>query len=178
MLLLHATNPLWLRPLLILALHTGMRKGEILNLKWTDIDFIRRLITIQKSKNGQKRAIPMSEMLYETLKRIKVRDISLKVFPISDRSLRAAFSRTLKKAGITDFRIHDLRHTFATRLVQNGVDLYKVKELLGHKSILMTSRYAHHYPESLRSSIEILDKLSQSYHNRGILKEKNVCQNT
>jgi site-specific recombinase XerD len=61
------------------------------------------------------------------------------------------------KVGIEDFRIHDLRHTFATRLVQNGVDLYRVKELLGHKTIAMTMRYAHLYPESLRSSVEVLD---------------------
>jgi integrase len=76
---------------------------------------------------------------------------------VSVRSLREAYDKTLKKADIKDFRFHDLRHTFATRLVQNGVDLYKVKELLGHKTIVMTMRYAHHYPESLRSSIDILD---------------------
>ncbi|HDZ01945.1 MAG TPA: hypothetical protein ENH52_10875 [Nitrospirae bacterium] len=63
---------------------------------------------------------------------------------------------------VENFHFHDMRHTFATRLVQNGVDLYKVKELLGHKTIAMTMRYAHHYPESLRSSVEILDKCYNS----------------
>jgi len=87
-----------------------------------------------------------------------VRDISGRVFPIAIRSLRVAFERTLKKAKIENFHFHDLRHTFATRLVQNGVDIYKVKELLGHKTISsMTMRYAHHYPESLRDSVEIMD---------------------
>jgi len=152
-----ATNPVWLRPLLIFALHTGMRKGEILNLLWKDINFIRKIVTVLKSKNGEKRSIPMSMTLCKTLQDIKVRDISGRVFPISDRSLREAFKTALDKAGIEDFRIHDLRHTFATRLVQNGVDLYKVKELLGHKTIAMTMRYAHHYPESLRASVEVLD---------------------
>ena len=84
-------------------------------------------------------------------------DISGRVFPIAVRSLRAAYDKTLRKAKIENFTFHDLRHTFATRLVQNGVDLYKVKELLGHKSLTMTMRYAHHYPESLRSSVEVLD---------------------
>jgi site-specific recombinase XerD len=91
------------------------------------------------------------------LKDAKVRDISGKVFPVSETRLRVVFMKTLKKAGISNFRFHDLRHTFATRLVQNGVDLYKVKELLGHKTLSMTTRYAHHYPESLRASVEVLD---------------------
>jgi len=152
-----ATNPSWLKSFLVLALHTGMRKGEILNLSWTDVDFQRRIVTILKSKNGDKRSIPMSKTLYDVMKGIKVRDISGRVFPISDRSFRAAFDKVLEKAGITEFRPHDMRHTFATRLVQNGVDLYKVKELLGHRTIAMTMRYSHHYPESLRSSVEVLD---------------------
>jgi integrase len=77
------------------------------------------------------------------------------VFPISARSLRVAYDQALEKAGISDFHFHDLRHTFATRLVQNGVDLHKVQKLLGHRTIAMTQRYAHHYPESLRSSVEV-----------------------
>lgn len=152
-----ATNPSWLRNLLMVALHTGMRRGEILNLKWQDVDLTRRLLTVQRSKNGEKRSIPMSKTLYNKLSEIKIRDISGRVFPIAVRSLRAAYDKTLDKAGIKEFHFHDLRHTFATRLVQNGVDLYKVKELLGHKSLVMTMRYAHHYPESLRSSVEVLD---------------------
>ena len=104
----------------------------------------------------------MSQTLYETLKAVKVRVISGPLFPIAVRSLRAAYDEALAKAEITDFHFHDLRHTFATRLVQNGVDLYKVQKLLGHKNIAMTQRYAHHYPESLRSSVEVLDACYKS----------------
>jgi integrase len=166
-----ATNPSWLRPLLIMALHTGMRRGEILDLDWNHIDVSRRMLTIHRSKNGQKRSLPMSQTLCDTLRAIKIRNISGRVFPIAVRSLRAAFDMTTEKAGIMDFHFHDLRHTFATRLVQNGVDLYKVKELLGHKTITMTMRYAHHYPESLRTSVEVLD---QNYYNSTTIRAQQV----
>jgi integrase len=157
-----ATNPAWLRPLLVTALYTGMRRGEMLALTWRDIDSKQRIIRIEQSKNGDRRSVPISETLQGTLDAIKVRDISGKVFPIAVRSVRAAFDKALERAKIEDFHFHDLRHTFATRLVQNGVDLYKVKELLGHKTIAMTMRYAHHYPESLRSSVEVLDRCYNS----------------
>ena len=90
----------------------------------------------------------------EALTRLNASNIS--------RSLTIA----LKKAKMTDFHFHDLRHTCVTRMVQAGVDLYKVQRLLGHKSPIMTQRYAHHYPESLRDGIEVLDvrrKVSTNY---------------
>jgi len=163
-------RPKWLRSMLIVALHSGMRRGEILALRWQDIDFNRGILTVHKSKNKEKRGIPLTERLQETLKALKeetkVIDISGRVFPISASSVRQAFVRACEKAGVEDFRFHDLRHTFATRLVQGGIDLYRVQRLLGHKSITMTMRYAHHHPESLRECVAVLDKsitnLSQS----------------
>jgi len=167
-LLANATNPIWLRLLLTAALHTGMRRGELLALSWKDVDFEARLIRIEKSKNGEKRSVPMSQTLCDTLKAIKVRDISGRVFPMSIRSVRCAYDKTLEKTGITDFHFHDMRHAFATRLVQNGVGLYKVQKLLGHKSVTMTQRYAHHYPESLRSSVEVLDHVTNLSQLRAV----------
>jgi integrase len=161
-LLAHATNPSWLRNLIVFAINTGMRIGEILNLKWQDVDFKRRIVTVIKSKNGEKRALPMSETVCNILKGMKVRDISGRVFPVTYRWVRIVFDKATIEARIENLHIHDLRHTFATRLVQKGVDLYRVKELLGHKSISMTMRYAHHYPESLRSSVEVLDECYNS----------------
>ncbi len=76
---------------------------------------------------------------------------------IDARNLLRAYYAARKKARLTDVRFHDLRHTFATRLVQAGVDLYKVQKLMRHKSPIMTQRYAHHYPESLRGAVEVLD---------------------
>ena len=74
------------------------------------------------------------------------------------RYLAREFCEARDRAGIPDFRFHDMRHTFATRLVQRGVDLYKVQRLLGHKTSLMTQRYAHHSPESLREGVNVLDE--------------------
>jgi integrase len=152
-----ATNPQWLRTLLIVALQTGMRRSEILNLSRQDVDFQRRTVFVRQSKNGQQRTIPMSDMLYDTLKAMKVRSIGGGLFPVSASSLRAAFSGAVAKAGIEDFHFHDLRHTFATRLIQNGADPYSVQLLLGHKSFAMTRRYAHHNIESLRRALGALN---------------------
>ena len=92
---------------------------------------------------------------------------------IDARNLTRAFYSALEKAEITNFRFHDLRHTFATRLAQAGVDLYKVQRLLGHKSPTMTQRYAHHSPESLREGVLILERhhppaLAQNYHTEAV----------
>ncbi len=140
----------------------GMRMtvlvNEILRRALNGMEGKKMIVTVHKSKNGEKRSIPMTNQLAIAMKAKKVIDISGKVFPATPDAVRDAFERAIKKAEIENFHFHDMRHTFATRLVQNGVDLYKVKELLGHKTIAMTMMYAHHYPESLRASVEILDK--------------------
>ena len=166
--LLKASLP-WLREIIIFALHSGMRQNEILSLKWTQVDLKRRTVTLLVTKNKEKRTIPLNKTLIDLLQSIgKIRSISGYVFVsqvgtrIDASNLRRTFELAKKVAGIEDFRFHDLRHTFATRLVQAGVDLYVVKQLLGHKSITMTMRYAHHNPESLRSGVEILDKCDKS----------------
>ena len=157
----------WLRGVVVFALGTGMRMGEILALTWRDVDQSRKIVTVCKSKNGERRALPLNQTVQNVMKeRAKVRSLQTDiVFPsqahttLEGSHLRRAFRRALKKARIHDFRFHDLRHTFATRLIQLGADLYKVQRLLGHKSPMMTQRYAHHYPESMRESVEMLDRI-------------------
>jgi len=150
-----------------------MRRGEILALTWKGVDLFRRTVTVFHSKNGERRTIPINQTVLSLLKeKSKVRPLKTNLVfhsgaytRINVHNLRRAFISDLTKAGIEDFRFHDLRHTFATRLVQAGVDLYKVQRLLGHKSPTMTQRYAHHYPESLRDGVEILDRKEKSITN-------------
>jgi len=158
----------WLQEIVLFALNTGMRQDEILSLLWTNVDLFRRTATVVRSKNGEKRTVPLNLTVLELLKRkTKVRHIKSNfVFAseagtkVDHRNLLRAFYNALKRVEIEDFRFHDLRHTFATRLAQAGIDLYKIAKLLGHKDIKMTQRYAHHYPESLRDGVEILDRIS------------------
>jgi len=104
-----AISPHWLKPLLIVALHTGMRRGEILNLMWKDVDLTRRLLTVMRSKNGDKRSIPLSNTVCSTFKDSgRVIDISGRVFPLAVRSLREAYYKALRKSGLKDLRFHDL----------------------------------------------------------------------
>ena len=167
--LLTACAP-WLHDLVTFALHTGMRMGEILELTWRGVDFTRRTVMVLRSKNGERRTIPVNETVLRVLKeKAKVRSLASdlvfcsKAFtPMESGHLRRSFRLALSKAKIEEFHFHDLRHTFATRLVQWGIDLYKVQQLLGHKSPIMTQRYAHHYPESLRDGVEILDRPRES----------------
>lgn len=156
-----------LADIIIFALNTGMRKAEILSLRIPDIDFSRKILTVMKSKNKEKRGIPLNIAAMEVLiRRSKVIPISGYIFATSNgtkitpRNLSRAFVKAVTKAGVKNFRCHDLRHSFATRLVQNGIDIYKVAKLLGHKDISTTQRYAHHYPESLRDGVEVLNNLS------------------
>jgi integrase len=165
-----AVAPAWVGELVLFAANTGMRRGEILSLTWNGVDFARRTVTVFKSKNGERRTIPVNQTVLEILtKRYKQRDggrpsSDAPVFcseadtALDGSNLRRAFNSALEAAKIQNFHFHDLRHTFATRLVQAGVDLYKVQRLLGHKSPSMTQRYAHHFPESLRDGVEILDQ--------------------
>lgn len=162
--LLHAAGP-WLRELMMFALHTGMRQGEILDLTWAGVDLFRRTVTVFKSKNGERRTIPLNQTVLELLMHkygSRSGDTAL-VFPseaqtrLNASNIRRSLNLALEKVKITNFHFHDLRHTCATRMVQAGVDLYKVQRLLGHKSSIMTQRYAHHYPESLRDGVEALE---------------------
>lgn len=153
-----------LKDIVEFAINTGMRKGEIFNLKWYDIDFNNGLIHLLKTKNGDKREIPINESVKNVLLRVKKNPDSPYVFssfngkPFND--IKKSFKTALKKADIDNFRFHDLRHTFASQLVMSGVDLLTVKELLGHKTLDMTLRYAHLSCNHKKQAVRALDGLN------------------
>ena len=159
------SSPEWLREIIVFALNTGLRQDELLSLEWNRVNLFRKTILIQKTKNGKPKTLPLNKVALGVLnRRLKVKSIkndfvffSRNGKKINKHNLRLSFYRVMKKAEITDFRFHDLRHTFATRLAQAGVDLYKISKLLGHKNIRTTQRYAHHCPDSLRDGVEILE---------------------
>ena len=156
--LLACCNPL-LRPIVVTALHTGMRKGEILDLTWNRVDLENGVLAVADSKSGDGRKIPMNRLLTDTLGALTIR--SEYVFSREDgiqvRSIRTAFANALRRAGIADLRFHDLRHTFATRLVVAGADLRTVQDLLGHKTITMTMRYSHPGRQHRKWAVDLLD---------------------
>jgi len=154
------------RSVVVTALHTGMRRSEILNLKWGDIDFRTRIITVQKSKNNERRMIPMNDILQAELNSVP-RDIRSQ-FVFCNREgkpfarVYKGFKGALRRAGIEDFRFQDLRHTFASYLVMNGVDLRTVQQLMGHKSLRMTMRYAHLSEAHARKAVDTLARVGHN----------------
>jgi len=154
----------WLAQIVIFTLNTGMRRGEVLSLKWPQIDLSRRTLTLLETKNGERRTLPLNQNACEILKaRSEVSSGTEYLFEskngtrIDPRNLLKELCKARIKAGIANVRFHDLRHTFATRLVQKGIGIYDVKELLGHKSLTMTMRYAHHSPDALRPAVKVLE---------------------
>jgi len=154
-----------LRDIIEFAINTGMRQGEIFNLKWEDVDFNTGLIHLLKTKSGQKREIPMNESVKDVLKRVKRPPKSIYVFSSYHNkpydNVKRSFKTALASAQIENFRFHDLRHTFASHLVMAGVDLLTVKELLGHKTIEMTLRYSHLSGEHKMNAVQELDRIGE-----------------
>jgi len=155
-----------LKPIVVVALNTGMRRGEIFNLMWTQIDLRHGFILLDTSKNGERREIPINTTLEYLFKEMQQRSVKSEyVFagktgkPLTD--IKKGFHTALRRAGIHDFRFHDLRHTFASQLVMAGIDITSVKELLGHKSLTMTMRYSHLSPGHKRKAVHVLDRLME-----------------
>ena len=153
------THP-YLKNIITCALQTGMRKGEILNLKWVNIDMEYRFIELLETKSGKSRRIPISDSLYDVLNSLPITSEYVFVNPETNKpytDLKRSFKTVLKQAGIYNFRFHDLRHTFATRLAECNIDLIVIKELLGHSKIDTTMRYAHAVPKRKIEAITILN---------------------
>lgn len=159
-----------LRPPVVTALHTGLRRGELFHLTWPDVDFKQGVMRVVHTKNGERREIPMTDTLRDTLQHLPRRLDSDYVFPGKTGQalvdIRKRFHRALQEAGIEGFVFHDLRHTFASHLVMAGVDSMTVKEFLGHRDIKMTLRYAHLAPDYKRSAMQRLDTYMDTSHKK------------
>lgn len=151
-----------LRPIVVTALNTGMRRGEILSLKWDNVDLRHGFILLADTKNGERREIPINGTQKATFQSLTRRLDIPHVFYDSNtgipyKEVKHSFKTALKRVGIHDFHFHDLRHTFASHLVMAGVDITTVKELLGHKTLTMTLRYAHLAPAHKVKAVDLLD---------------------
>jgi integrase len=164
-----------LKTILIAALDTGGRRGEILSLDWSRVSMDRRTVTFTKTKNGKDRTVGMTKRLHAVLQKIGPQKAG-PVFTYRGRAIEevtTAFGKAIKRAGIEDFRFHDLRHTFASRLVQAGMSLYKVQVLMGHQSPQMVQRYAHLAPDHYKEATEALDGYG---HQKGTVLSANDNQ--
>jgi site-specific recombinase XerD len=144
-----------------LALNTGMRRNEQYCLRWDAVNLRLGIINVVDSKNGQRRSIPANRSAVKALRSLlKRKDGSGYVVPGTEKNRTRAWDRwfedAVKMAEVTDFHWHDLRHTFASRLIMGGVDLRSVGELLGHKTLVMVMRYSHLAPGHLRDAVNRL----------------------
>ena len=165
----------YLSDFLEIALHTGMRRGEILGLEWARVDLAEGLIYLhgKHQKNGKVGSVPLNETAKSALRRRD--DFRQQHCPDSNwvfaqkngeriQSVKKSFASACAAAGIADFRIHDLRHCCAAWLVQAGVSIRAVAELLRHTDIRITMRYAHLAPETVRAAVSVLDPQSRFSH--------------
>jgi len=181
-----------LKPIVTFALNTGCRRGEILGLTWDRVDLKHGFILLDDTKSGKRREIPINATVRAVLQGIVRRlDVSYvfvnpetvkerppvkeggKKRPASGRyfDVKKSFATACRKAKLQDFHFHDLRHTFASQLVMNGVDITTVSKLLGHANLTMTLRYAHLAQGHLKSAVDVLSRLSSSHdslHDSGV----------
>jgi len=164
-LLPNCTTP-YLKAIVELAINTGMRRGEILSLRWESIDLKTNFITLTKTKGKKVRHIPLNKAARDILSALCSQNNALAdyVFTNSEgkpfTDIKKSFKTALRKAKIDNFRFHDLRHTFASYEAMAGVDLNTIRELLGHKTMTMTMRYAHLSDEHRKQAVDLLgDKL-------------------
>lgn len=154
--------PKRVRPLVITAIHTGLRKGELKELRRRAVDLFGEVLRVEKSKSGEARDIPLNPKVLAALRALMKGEDGPDAYVFRSSSgdaltnLREIWDDAVAKAKLVDFTFHDMRHTFASRLVMSGVELRTVQILMGHSSIKLTERYAHLAPEHLRSAVNKL----------------------
>lgn len=143
-----ANRNIYTRPFIILALETAMRRGELLSLRWDNIDYSKRTAYLQLTKNGDSRTVPLSIRAIQTLQALPI-SIDGRVLPINFAALENNFKRARERVNLKDLRIHDLRHTAVTRLAEKLPNLMELSAVSGHRSLAMLKRYYHPRAEDI-----------------------------
>ena len=160
----------WLHPLVVVGLNTGMRLGELVTLEKKQIDFQRAIVNLKDTKSGRDEIVSLNKQSLDILRDLCQTTAGERVFDIGKRgriAVTQAFRRATIRAGIENFRFHDLRHTFAIRLADAGVDPFTIASLLRHTTITMAARYTHATDENRRRAVEGLSKWQKTNcHNR------------
>jgi integrase len=144
----------WLRPFIILAIETGMRRGELLAATWDDLDVSARLVRVAKSKNGRERVVPLTPLAAHTLSSMP--RLGNRVFPLTAYAVRQAWVRLVRRASIDDLRLHDLRHEAVRRFFEIGLTAPEVALISGHQDIRMLMRYTHLRPGAIATKLAVL----------------------
>ncbi|MBW2605286.1 MAG: site-specific integrase [Deltaproteobacteria bacterium] len=151
-----------------------MRAGEIFSLQWSQVDFNSKRIKVERTKNGKYRLIPVNTPLFNELQRLHKQKTPPYVFtnPRTQKpytTVKTAFLAACRRAGIENLRFHDLRHTFATRLIEAGVDIETVRDLLGHYSVTLTQRYTHSNNKQKSDAVKALERTKEKMEKKPIL---------
>jgi integrase len=142
-----------IKPIVTIALNTGLRLGEIMKLKWSDVDLSKQLLKVENTKSGKVRYVPINASVVTYL-----RDGQGKLFKINNP--KQGFRAACRRSRVQALRFHDLRHTFATRSLQGGADIETVRQILGHSSLSVTQKYVHSGLDQMRQAVESLPILS------------------
>ncbi len=163
-----------MKPFILAALYTGMRKGELLKLRWQNVDSKKRQIKVEKTKSKKVRFIPINSVLFDELEGLKLkRGTEQRVFPFW--YIQKAWENARRRAGLEDLTLHDLRRTFGTRLLEAGVDIVTISKLYGHSSVLVTQRYLHPKDKLSREAVETLFK-NPNEKNKNEEKLLEICE--
>lgn len=155
--LLHELRPTWKRspwmgPMVMLALETAMRRGELLSLRWENVNLVNQTAFLPSTKNGISRTVPLSKRAVAILEQLE-RSPDGRVLPITDMAMEAAFRKARERAGIFDLHFHDLRHTATSRLADKLPNVIELSAVTGHQTIQMLKRYYHPKAEALAKKL-------------------------
>lgn len=164
----------WVKDIVTMAIHTGMRQGEIFSLTWFNVDLLRGVLNVRQTKNNKDRYVPINQTVREMLESLP--HVSEYVFPSPKTrgrivDVKTSFDRARRKAKLEDFRFHDLRHTAATRMADNGADAFTLASIFGWSDIRMALRYTHATDEAKRRAVERLVKNNRAGDD-SVTKEK------